>query len=48
MGILTTTLLATGVICISYGINQSNSLMFIVGGILLGTYNGIISSYIDL
>lgn len=48
MGILTTTLLAVGVILLSYGINQNNSIMIIVGGILLGTYNGIISSYIDL
>lgn len=48
MAILTTTLLAGGVILMSYGINQNNSFMIIVGGILLGAYNGIISSYIDL
>lgn len=48
MGILTTTLLAGGVICISYGTNQNNSIMIIVGGILLGTYNGILSSFMDL
>ena len=48
MGILTTTLLAGGVILMSYGINQNNSIMIIVGGILLGTYNGIISSFMDL
>ena len=48
MGILTTTLLAGGVILMSYGISQNNSIMIIVGGVLLGTYNGIISSYIDL
>ena len=48
MGILTTTLLAGGVMCVSYGINQNDLIITIVGGILLGTYNGIISSYIDL
>ena len=48
MGILTTTLLAGGVILISYGINQNNSLMIIVGGILLGVYSGILSSFMDL
>lgn len=48
MGILTTILLSGGVILISYGINQNNSLMIIVGGILLGVYNGILSSFMDL
>ena len=48
MGILTTTLLAGGVMCISYGINQNDLFITVVGGILLGTYNGIVSSFMDL
>ncbi len=48
MGVLTTTLLAGGVILMSYGINQNDLIITIVGGILLGTYNDIVSSFMDL
>lgn len=48
MSILINVLLACGIICLSYGINQNSLILSIVGGIFLGVYNGILLSYIGL
>lgn len=42
MNYLTTFLLVCGVICQSYGINQDNLIIGIIGGACLGFYNSII------
>ena len=41
MSYLTAVLLTSGVICLSYGINQSSLISTIVGAICLGIYNDI-------
>ena len=41
MNYLMSILLTGGVICLSYGVNQDNGIMLIIGAISLGAYNGI-------
>ena len=41
MNYLTAILLTTGVISLSYGVNQGDTITTIVGAICLGAYNGI-------
>ena len=41
MNYLTAVLLTSGVICLSYGINQCDIITAIIGAISLGVYNGI-------
>lgn len=48
INVLINVLLACGIICLSYGINQNSLILSIVGGIFLGVYNGILLSYIGL
>lgn len=43
MNYLTTILLTGGVISLSYGINQDNGIIILIGAICLGIYNGIIN-----
>lgn len=41
MNYLTAILLTAGVMSLSYGVNQDNGIMLIIGAICLGVYNGI-------
>lgn len=41
MSYLTSILLTGGVICLSYGVNQGDTITTTVGAICLGVYNGI-------
>lgn len=41
MNILTSLLLCCGVMCLSYGINQDDTIITLIGAIGLGVYNGI-------
>ncbi len=41
MSYLTSFLLTSGIICICYGIYNSDRIIFLIGAICLGAYNGI-------